>query len=41
VAQTDEAVKRGAFGAPAFFVGEELFIGNDRLDFVEDALRRA
>jgi len=41
VAQTEEAVKRGAFGAPAFFVGEELFIGNDRLDFVEEALRRA
>ena len=38
-ALTDEAVTRGAFGAPAFFVGEELFWGNDRLDFVEAALR--
>jgi len=38
-ANTDEAVARGAFGAPAFFVGEELFIGNDRLPFVERALR--
>lgn len=39
VAQTDEAVRRGAFGAPTFFVGEEMFVGNDRLDFVEEALR--
>jgi 2-hydroxychromene-2-carboxylate isomerase len=38
---TDEAVRRGAFGAPTFFVGEEMFWGNDRLDFVEEALRRA
>jgi 2-hydroxychromene-2-carboxylate isomerase len=39
--QTQEAIDRGAFGAPACFVGEELFIGNDRLDFVEEALRRS
>lgn len=39
--QTAEAVERGAFGAPTFFVGEELFVGNDRLDFVEAALRAA
>jgi len=36
----DEAVGRGAFGAPTFFVGDEMFWGNDRLDFVEEALRR-
>jgi len=35
----EEAVERGAFGAPTFFVGEEMFWGNDRLDFVEEALR--
>jgi len=35
---TDEAVERGAFGAPTFFVGDEMFFGNDRLDFVEEAL---
>lgn len=39
--QTAEAVERGAFGAPTFFVGAELFVGNDRLDFVEEALRAA
>lgn len=37
-ANTDEAVQRGAFGAPTFFVGSEMFVGNDRLDFVERAL---
>jgi 2-hydroxychromene-2-carboxylate isomerase len=37
-ANTDEAAARGAFGAPAMFVGDELFWGNDRLDFVEAAL---
>jgi 2-hydroxychromene-2-carboxylate isomerase len=37
---TQEAVERGAYGAPTFFVGEEMFVGNDRLDFVEEALRR-
>ena len=38
-ANTAEAVERGAFGAPTFFVGDEMFFGNDRLDFVEEALR--
>jgi 2-hydroxychromene-2-carboxylate isomerase len=38
---TDEAIERGVFGAPAFFVGEELFWGNDRLQFVEEALHDA
>jgi 2-hydroxychromene-2-carboxylate isomerase len=41
VAQTEEAVRRGAFGAPSFFVGDDLFVGNDRLDFVEERLRQA
>jgi 2-hydroxychromene-2-carboxylate isomerase len=31
-AQTDEARARGIFGAPTFFVGTEMFWGNDRLD---------
>ena len=34
-ATTDEAVERGAFGAPTVFIGEEMFFGNDRLHFVE------
>lgn len=35
---TGEALRRGVFGAPAFFVGGEMFWGNDRLHFVESAL---
>jgi 2-hydroxychromene-2-carboxylate isomerase len=38
-ATTDEAVARGVFGAPTMFVGPEMFFGQDRLDFVRDALR--
>ena len=30
--QTDEAYERGIFGAPSFYVGSELFWGNDRLE---------
>jgi 2-hydroxychromene-2-carboxylate isomerase len=37
---TGEAVERGVFGAPAFFVGDEMFWGNDRLNLVEAALGR-
>ena len=37
-AQSDEAARRGVFGAPTFFIGDELFWGNDRL---EDALEFA
>lgn len=36
---TSEALDRGAFGAPTFFVGEEMFWGNDRLEFVEQELK--
>jgi len=36
---TKEAVARGVFGAPSFFVNGEMFFGQDRLSFVEDALR--
>mgnify|MGYP000850453230 CR=1 FL=1 len=38
-AATDEAVARGAFGAPAMFLEGELFWGNDRLPLLEDAIR--
>jgi 2-hydroxychromene-2-carboxylate isomerase len=31
-------VNRGVFGAPTFFVGEQMFFGQDRLDFVAEAL---
>ncbi|MBB1631032.1 2-hydroxychromene-2-carboxylate isomerase [Cupriavidus sp. UME77] len=35
---TEAAVARGVFGVPSFFVRDELFWGNDRLLFVEEAL---
>lgn len=37
---SEEAVARGAFGAPTFFVGEAMFWGNDRMHFVEAAVSR-
>jgi 2-hydroxychromene-2-carboxylate isomerase len=39
-ASTDAAIERKVFGVPTFFVGDEMFVGNDRLTFVEKALCR-
>jgi 2-hydroxychromene-2-carboxylate isomerase len=36
---TDDAIARGAFGAPTIFVEDQMFFGNDRLMFVERAAR--
>jgi 2-hydroxychromene-2-carboxylate isomerase len=36
---TTEAVSRGIFGAPTIFVGSQMFWGQDRLDFVKEALQ--
>ena len=38
---TREADDRGVFGVPTFFVGDEMFWGQDRLDFVEEEIARA
>jgi 2-hydroxychromene-2-carboxylate isomerase len=35
---TQEAVERGVFGAPSLFVGDQLFFGQDRLEWVREAL---
>jgi 2-hydroxychromene-2-carboxylate isomerase len=35
---TTEAVSRGVFGAPTFFVNDQMYWGQDRLDFVKEAL---
>jgi 2-hydroxychromene-2-carboxylate isomerase len=35
---TEDAVARGVFGAPTMFVGTTMLFGQDRLDFVRDAL---
>lgn len=36
---TEQAVQRGVFGAPCMFIGDQMFFGQDRLDFVLEALR--
>lgn len=38
---TDEAIARGAFGVPTFFVGEDMYFGNDRLDLLRVAVLKA
>jgi 2-hydroxychromene-2-carboxylate isomerase len=38
-ANSQQAVARGVFGAPTFFVGDQMFWGQDRLDFVKEALK--
>jgi 2-hydroxychromene-2-carboxylate isomerase len=38
-AVTMKAVERGVFGAPTFFVGEEMFWGQDRIEQVKAALK--
>ncbi|MFT7405653.1 MAG: 2-hydroxychromene-2-carboxylate isomerase [Zhongshania sp.] len=35
---TNEAISRHVFGAPTCFVDDEMFFGQDRLDFLERAL---
>jgi 2-hydroxychromene-2-carboxylate isomerase len=40
IAETDAALARGVFGAPTFVVGDEIFWGKDRMDFIEEELVR-
>ena len=35
---TDEAIARGAFGVPSFFIQDDMYFGNDRLDLVKLAV---
>ena len=37
---TNQGLARGVFGVPSLFVGDEMFWGKDRMEFVEDELRR-
>ena len=37
---TQDAVQRGVFGAPTFFVGDQMYWGQDRLDFVQEAMQQ-
>ena len=37
-ANTSRSVERGTFGAPTFFVGDDIYFGKDRLRDVEEAI---
>jgi 2-hydroxychromene-2-carboxylate isomerase len=41
IAATEAAVARGVFGVPTFFIGTEMYFGQDHLDFIETALSAA
>ena len=38
---TNNGIKRGVFGVPSIFVGNEMFWGKDRMEFVEDELMKS
>jgi 2-hydroxychromene-2-carboxylate isomerase len=38
IAETDRGLERGVFGVPTFFVGDEMFWGKDRMEFIDDEL---
>ena len=39
ISNTDAAVLRGCFGARTMFVGDQMFFGQDRIQFIEKALQ--
>jgi len=39
IEETDRGLALGVFGTPTFFVGDEMFWGKDRLDFLEEELK--
>ncbi|MGO4327113.1 2-hydroxychromene-2-carboxylate isomerase [Cupriavidus sp. 2TAF22] len=41
LSNTEDSFKRGAFGSPTFFVGDEMFFGKDQLRDVEEEIQRA
>lgn len=38
IESTEAAVAKGIFGAPTMFIGDDMYFGQDRLDFVEERL---
>lgn len=38
---TEEAIKRGAFGSPTLFLGDDMYFGNDRLLLLKEAILRS
>jgi 2-hydroxychromene-2-carboxylate isomerase len=41
IVETDAGLARGVFGAPTFVVGDEIFWGKDRMDFIDEELARS
>ena len=39
-ANTEEVIRRGGFGSPSMFVGNDMYFGNDRLDLLKAAVQR-
>ena len=39
ISNTEKVVQKGAFGAPTIFIGEEMFFGQDRMDFIEEYIK--
>jgi len=39
ISHTEAAVARGCFGAPTMFIGDDMFFGQDRMQFIEMALQ--
>ena len=40
-ANTDEIIARGGFGTPTFYIGDDMYFGQDRIVLMREALRRA
>ena len=40
MANTDELIARGGFGSPTFFIGDDMYFGNDRLGLLMEAAQR-
>jgi len=39
LSNSNDAIAKGVFGAPSFIINNELFWGQDRLDFLEDKIK--
>ena len=40
IENTDDLIKRGGFGSPTFFYNGRMFFGNDRLNLLEEAIKK-
>ncbi len=39
ISNTEAAITRGCFGAPTLFIGDDMFFGQDRMQFIEMSLQ--